>query len=888
MQPSEYEIQREVEALRDIRRRSTAGGPGSLILDPDLPSSSSQSAQTAYWSPTDDSSSSTSHEDDSDAGSSDPGDDPFHLFWVPARLHPEIAPQEFRAFLKEHARAPGDEGGMLERSASVGSSGLGRKKSMLSRQYRPSANDGVEDSEEPVVPIRRNRSSILGNPGPQLTINDLQKLEALAEEASASDDPTRLRSVLRRSLSLNVAPSALDQMDDMPDMGDDADAPIIVPRPGQILRRAARTKIRKPGQTGEGEHRFTTRSRRKSVVARSATVHEIELRTSSDLSSSDHGDVEPVASRRMGGEPQLPEVPPLPRPESYSEETLIYDAYASEEPEDMETVLEMTAPEGLSVSEFGSISPPSSTVSHSEQSESGSDVASIPPVSPVLHHPQPHRAVPSAVAAAAATPTSPSPSSDTHSPAPSVDTILQPRPSLQESTTYPGPSVTSERRDKDKDRRGLFKWGSDKGSKKNGKEREKEKEKEKEKEAGFFGSLFGGKKKQEDSPPPLGLGGSGRETAAALLGASKSSKNHAPPPSPQLNGAYARYPIHVERAIYRLSHIKLANPRRPLYEQVLISNLMFWYLGVINKTQGQGQAGAGAPAQAQNAPSAAEKEQAEREVKEREEHERAEKERLEREQAEQKDQRRGNLTKSPSAGSPNTGARRAETPVRGPQYEMQHREMEQQYGHGQGNGAGAGGTGRAVSPANGSHSGLQGTPPSRSSSSQGSLYGVQLVQPQPQAAAQRFYDGQPQQYPAVASSSPQLPPGAMPPVAVEQTWMSSTGSPSLGIPRNHSSPSPPPTATSPPNLISPSSTSPRRARSPPNNRYTPAQEKQPFSSRAPGRSLSATGTPPMPQLNGKLLKKGASAHAVVQTHHSHRKSEDEDLPLAVWQQQRRK
>ncbi len=35
--------------------------------------------------------------------------------------------------------------------------------------------------------------------------------------------------------------------------------------------------------------------------------------------------------------------------------------------------------------------------------------------------------------------------------------------------------------------------------------------------------------------------------------------------------------------MYRLSHIKLANARRPLYEQVLISNLMFWYLGVIGR-----------------------------------------------------------------------------------------------------------------------------------------------------------------------------------------------------------------------------------------------------------------------------------------------------------------
>ena len=61
---------------------------------------------------------------------------------------------------------------------------------------------------------------------------------------------------------------------------------------------------------------------------------------------------------------------------------------------------------------------------------------------------------------------------------------------------------------------------------------------------------------------------------------------------------FYRLPIHVERAVYRLSHIKLANPRRPLYEQVLISNcasaafktrltraVMFWYLGVINRVR---------------------------------------------------------------------------------------------------------------------------------------------------------------------------------------------------------------------------------------------------------------------------------------------------------------
>jgi hypothetical protein len=213
MQPSQYDIQREVEALRDIRRRSTT--PGALTIDPDLPGQSPSTSPTStYWSGEGDASSSTSHE----SSSVDPNapvaqhsagiDDPFHLFWVPASVHPEIAPAEFRQFLKEHARSPGD-GSSLDRSLSVSSatSGLGRKKSMLSRQYKPSEDDGVEREEETIVPLRRNRTSVHGNAGPQLTINDLQKLEELAEEASASDDPSKLRTILRRSLSLNVSPT---------------------------------------------------------------------------------------------------------------------------------------------------------------------------------------------------------------------------------------------------------------------------------------------------------------------------------------------------------------------------------------------------------------------------------------------------------------------------------------------------------------------------------------------------------------------------------------------------------------------------------------------------------------------------------------------------------
>lgn len=44
-----------------------------------------------------------------------------------------------------------------------------------------------------------------------------------------------------------------------------------------------------------------------------------------------------------------------------------------------------------------------------------------------------------------------------------------------------------------------------------------------------------------------------------------------------------RFPLHIERAIYRLSHMKLANPRRPLLQQVLLSNFMYAYLNLINQ-----------------------------------------------------------------------------------------------------------------------------------------------------------------------------------------------------------------------------------------------------------------------------------------------------------------
>ncbi|KAG6891559.1 hypothetical protein C0992_004417 [Termitomyces sp. T32_za158] len=888
LQPSEYDILREVEALRDIRRRSVT--PGALTIDLDLPNQSSPTSPTSYRLTTpSDESSSESASGSGTSGSSEgdpqsphnPANDTFPLFqslWVPASVHPEIAPAEFRAFLKEHARlSPSSEdgSGSLGRSGSFSSlsssSGLGRKKSMLSRQYRPDEDDGVEN--ENIVPLRRNRSSFYHNQGPQLTFDDLQKLEQLAEEASVTNDPSRLRDVLRRSLSLNVPPLALGKVDELPNL-DEADAPIIVPPPGQILRRAARTKIRKAGPGESVGHRFGG-SRRKPTRAQTALV---ESRSSDDISSSDHGDsVEsgPTERRSM----PFSDEGIAQRRESFSEEAPILDLYLREGDESETSVIIST-------------SPPTTQIDFPEEPQPTSEIQPelLEALGPVIHHPQPQRLLspqPPAEQQPSRTPSPPEPSSPVSSinierPPPSQSppaVILTPVP--YPATTSPPPAR------KEKDKKSLFgKWGGEKGSKKlkqkDSENKERAAEKEKEKDSGFFGSLFGTKRKQEEVPPPLiSPGQSGRETAQALLGAPKSKSPAAPGLSSGIGpNNYSRYPIHVERAIYRLSHIKLANPRRPLYEQVLISNLMFWYLGVINKTQNPQPT---PTVQAQAAPSTgsaethtddddAERERREREqqeLRERAERERQEKERVEREMEMKKKEsgRKGSLTKPPPGG-----ARRAEMPVRGPQYEMQHREMQQEYNgyNGQSQQGGLSMYRSTSAPVNNANSEpqYQRNPQQYNS--------PKMMQPQATHPGDIFYysvENLPQQS--------RLPPGAMSPD--QQMW--------------HKQQSPAQRRSSPP-----PSSSPARPGSPParnHGRYNPNSSQENIAlqneteHRTPVRSVSATAAPTQPMPNGKVRKVNSASAAIPGDRRDPNtdtgtNGEEEDIPLAMWQQQRRR
>lgn len=88
---------------------------------------------------------------------------------------------------------------------------------------------------------------------------------------------------------------------------------------------------------------------------------------------------------------------------------------------------------------------------------------------------------------------------------------------------------------------------------------------------GFFGGLFGGSKKKNDKEP-----GTRKKDQGSLIPEPPSR-----PLRPDVDFPWTRFTIIEERAIYRMAHLKLANPRRSLQSQVLLSNFMYSYLAKV-------------------------------------------------------------------------------------------------------------------------------------------------------------------------------------------------------------------------------------------------------------------------------------------------------------------
>lgn len=632
-------VQQELSNLQAIRRMSMSID----TADPDLPSFSN--IPTVAPSKSDDE------------------DDPSQLFWVPARLHPELAPKEFKTFIEDRVdkirRRSGGEDSLtpetLERAGS--GSSLRRKKSMLSHQIDTKGNyqDGAERLE-------RKKSKGLSVEG-QATVANLSDLEALV------NDPAQLM----RRMSLDNARRSQDSTGEMGPDGELADMPILPPV--GTLKRSTRTTYRR-GSLKKGERvPFSRRARERRVDSENEDSPSSPTGPSTEESAEEpptlgltRVQTEPIPaqndaydgnsqsrsarhSNRLGSsqpsedlpaehEKRRTKSPPLSREEHYRQ---------PEQHNDSTQSAAQTSSSSQQPKQF-----------HSRIASPGRTTAQLPGYNNTNPLPQIVETLPDGSKVPVSNLGQPLPERKSSHEVPRQfqrgGAHMRPVPgrektassSLDDLSSHPSPLPGSgntrtdaltivptfdERKAEKKEapRKSSWKWilGSDdndkkskddqsESSKKSSKlskqsadkarldvlqnsidgtvpargresivlnredieldeERKKEgkkpaqPKKEKEKD-GLLSALFGGRKKTSDGD----LKEKKRKTDRGL----------SPEPAPRIlkpdiDYNWTRFSILEERAIYRMAHIKLANPRRALYSQVLLSNFMYSYLAKV-------------------------------------------------------------------------------------------------------------------------------------------------------------------------------------------------------------------------------------------------------------------------------------------------------------------
>jgi len=616
-------------------------------------------------------------------------EDPSKLFWVPARLHPELAPKEFKTFIEEKVdkirRRSGDSDtllpdGTLSRESSSG--GLRRKKSMLSRQI--DSGSGYRDGAER---LERKRS---GAQQPNGGLPQLQELEHTVE------DPAAL--VRRMSIDAAKRNSATD-----PDSSNE-DMPILpgkIPGPGS-LKRSTRTNYRR-GSIRKGERLPFSR---RAVVAKQAETDTEESPVASPVHGRDY-ELPNLSLTRVQSEPSSQGAENFSRPtrkrsppgfphSSASVEDLSrpdLSGYSTDERRAQQAAKPFhsrIASNGRTTAPLPGYNPPPQVpqiiatppppepprkhqVQLPERNSSRQPPPSTPqqqPHGPRQPPPQQQRPSPSTrqnrhAQAAQSSPIKPQQSFDdviSHSssiPGNSTRTdslsiipnIVEEKKSDKKSKdkkdgSEGGSRKTSwgwlrgsddkdrekkEKEDRDKElakkvkgrlsksheksnshddtrldvlqtsiqgsARGRESLVLDRESIKLEEERKKESSRKssggdskKEKESGLFSSIFGGSKKK------------GEKESHHKKGNSMRGLSPDPPPrilKPDIDYNWTRFSILEERAIYRMAHIKLANPRRELYSQVLLSNFMYSYLAKVQQMHPQIQIGTSAQAKQQ-------------------------------------------------------------------------------------------------------------------------------------------------------------------------------------------------------------------------------------------------------------------------------------------------
>ncbi|KAG5926003.1 hypothetical protein E4U42_003738 [Claviceps africana] len=586
----------------------------------------------------------------------DDENDPSRLLWVPAGVHPELAPSEFKSFLENRVQSIRRRSGESLLSTEgdpkrSDSDSLRRRRSMLSRQIDNSVEQGavgyVDGAERP-----GRKESTGGCQSPELSLDDLVR------------DPTR--AVQKFALESQGASVGED--------GSSDDMPILPMAPGIGLRRSTRTTYRKGGSLRSGDRiPFSKR-----MAQRQQEVDGSHASTPPNAELSQEHTLDMVQSEPTAENFSRP-TRSVRRRHNVGQDSPSSSASIETQPrDDMGALSPAPLQEQLNVrtKSQSSPSPPSDSIPQDDRHDSQDDQSARSyPQKSFSHNPgsvhqdlssqTPEVGVedppaPQAYRNPATSPnnysipqpspqtqyvpkTSPShqvPHGDAHGS--SSSSLLGGDASRTDSlTVIPTFSHVDKkiekksRKDKDDDSAstssksgGAWKWlkgvTDDKDKKREESKRAKakasaekgsdnarldviqssiektavkgreslvldrdsidsklvdERKKEshrkgdtkKDKDGSIFSSIFGGSKRREEKEKAT------KKTQYLQVPEPPVYK----PLQPDVDYNWTRFPLLEERAIYRMAHIKLANSRRPLLSQVLLSNFMYSYLAIV-------------------------------------------------------------------------------------------------------------------------------------------------------------------------------------------------------------------------------------------------------------------------------------------------------------------
>ncbi|KAI1263199.1 hypothetical protein F5Y18DRAFT_132503 [Xylariaceae sp. FL1019] len=585
--------------------------------------------------------------------------DPSRLLWVPAGVHPELAPTEFKNFVEKRVQS------MKRRSSESSSSSLSpdslsrsdtgslrRKKSMLSRQVVNANGHGADGYMDGAERLERKRSQRQSEQGvPELSLEELIKdpskaVQKLTLEAQSSGDDSAnaddmpilppvapgmglrrsTRTQYRKGGSLKNRPGSLRNTERLPfskrvagkrgEDGDDsspADSPIEAP-PGHGLMRVQSEPI-----SAENFSRPSRSVRRQQPFDQGSTADAYERnlqynqqpgQTQSSRSSAGNR-AHPSGSSRTTSIPQIIETPPI---QEEAEPRRPYPERSSSQRGAAQNITQPVSPPPIEPPSRSSKRPTYGQPQplQPQPPSQATDVISQPkrsPTAPPQNYPEPLHStrtdeltfIPTFAATEEKKPDKKSKKDSSESGSSKVsswkwfksDDKEKKKKNEEDGRKSKTKAFVEKAHDNvrldvlqtsidtalHKGRESLL-LDRDNMDSKLEEERRKESsrrsgsgEQKKEKD-GLFSSFFSSSKKKGDRDS------GGRKSYVQRR---PSSPEPAPYQSLRADVDYhwTRFPILEERAIYRMAHIKLANPRRALYSQVLLSNFMYSYLAKV-------------------------------------------------------------------------------------------------------------------------------------------------------------------------------------------------------------------------------------------------------------------------------------------------------------------